>query len=366
MKRRYSPMQWQFWVSRTNPETNVFYTRNEAIKHISSFRKWSVFYWLKRINPLTNKPYTIEEAKIQVSLIQRKMSNKSNNKHKHRKDRVPTQIQYWIKQGYSNKIAKQKVSKRQQTFSLDICIKKYGKEQGLIIWKNRQIKWQKTLNKKSNKEIKKINEQNSPSILKCIKKFGINLGIDKYCNFRIEQCKSDKHIINKTKEFILKTKKYKDFNKVYDKFRYNANRRHGQASKESLKYLIPIYKFCRKKGLNRSDLRIGISGSKEYKIINKKTSNSFDFCCISKKFIIEYNNKFWHPDPYIMEKNEWNKWKHPIKKWNAIEKYTKDQNKNRLAIKNEFKIFTIWDCKDYNKQIKKAKEFILNEIKNNN
>ena len=51
---------------------------------------------------------------------------------------------------------------------------------------------------------------------------------------------------------------------------------------------------------------------------------------------------------------------------NILVKKYKDQNKNRLAIKNGFKIFTIWDCKDYNKQIKKAKEFILNEIKNNN
>lgn len=366
MKRIRSPMQWQLWVTRINPETGVYYTEDEAKRHVSSFRKWSVFYWLKRINPLTNKLYTIEESNREVSLIQRKMSNNSNNKHKHRKDRVPTQIQYWTKQGYSEELAKQMVRKRQQTFSLDICIKKYGKEQGLLKWETRQTKWQKTLNQKPTSEIKAINEKKAPSILKCINQFGIPLGIDMYCNFRIEKCKSEKYIINKTKKFILQTKKYEDFNKIYNNFFHDYKRRHGQASKESLKYLIPIYKFCRRNGLNRSDLRIGVSGSKEYNLINDKSIVSFDFCCISKKFIIEYNNKFWHPDPYIMNKHEWNVWKHPTKKWSAIEKYTKDSNKNDLAINNGFKVVIIWNCKDYNKQIEKVKKFILNEIKNNN
>ena len=39
------------------------------------------------------------------------------------------------------------VSKRQQTFSLKTCIEKYGLEEGLVKFNERQIKWQKTLYK---------------------------------------------------------------------------------------------------------------------------------------------------------------------------------------------------------------------------
>ena len=37
------------------------------------------------------------------------------------------------------------LSERQKTFSLDLCIKKYGNDKGKEIWNNRQIKWQKSL-----------------------------------------------------------------------------------------------------------------------------------------------------------------------------------------------------------------------------
>ncbi len=46
-------------------------------------------------------------------------------------------------------------------FSLEICIKKYGKEKGTEIWKARQISWQKTLNSKSPEEIEEINKKKS-------------------------------------------------------------------------------------------------------------------------------------------------------------------------------------------------------------
>ena len=57
------------------------------------------------------------------------------------KAHIPTQIQYWIKKGFSEAEAKEKVHARQQTFSKEICIKKYGEEKGQQVWLQRQIKW---------------------------------------------------------------------------------------------------------------------------------------------------------------------------------------------------------------------------------
>lgn len=74
-----------------------------------------------------------------------------------RKNRNQSQIGYWIKKGYSEPEAKRKVSESQATFTLKKCIEKYGKEKGFKRWKERQEKWQKTLNSKPKEEIERIN-----------------------------------------------------------------------------------------------------------------------------------------------------------------------------------------------------------------
>lgn len=66
-------------------------------------------------------------------------------------------ISYWLDKGYSEDDATAMLHERQQTFSLDICIQKYGDEEGIRIWQERQEKWQDTLNSKSPEEIERIN-----------------------------------------------------------------------------------------------------------------------------------------------------------------------------------------------------------------
>lgn len=66
------------------------------------------------------------------------------------KDRLTTtQLEYWIKKGYSEEEAKKKLRERQITFSLDTCIEKYGEIEGRKKWLERQEKWHKNY-KKSN------------------------------------------------------------------------------------------------------------------------------------------------------------------------------------------------------------------------
>ena len=47
-----------------------------------------------------------------------------------RDDRNTNQVKYWINKGYSEEEAKEKVSERQSTFTLEKCIAKYGEEEG--------------------------------------------------------------------------------------------------------------------------------------------------------------------------------------------------------------------------------------------
>jgi hypothetical protein len=71
-----------------------------------------------------------------------------------------TRKEYWMKKGFSEEEAISNLSKRQRTFSKDICIEKYGHDKGLKIFNDRQKKWVKSL--KSNPNISEIRKkQNS-------------------------------------------------------------------------------------------------------------------------------------------------------------------------------------------------------------
>jgi len=73
------------------------------------------------------------------------------------KDReFETREDYWIKRGYSKKEAKEKVRIRQTTFSLEICIKKYGEKKGLERWTARQNLWLKNYTHSNYSKISQI------------------------------------------------------------------------------------------------------------------------------------------------------------------------------------------------------------------
>lgn len=65
---------------------------------------------------------------------------------------------YFVKQGYSEQEAVSKQKERQTTFSLEKCIAKYGEEVGRTVFNERQHKWQKTLQSKSDEELERINQ----------------------------------------------------------------------------------------------------------------------------------------------------------------------------------------------------------------
>jgi len=118
----------------------------------------------------------------------------------------------------------------------------------------------------------------------------------------------------------------------------------SKASKESLRVLIPFYKYVRKSGIAKSDVYWGISGSSEYFIRENEKFVTFDFTIRSIRVIIEYNGIAWHA------KNPTDTIKHPYGK-TASEVYAYDKQKYEMAERQGFTIITIWSDVPHNENL---------------
>ena len=67
-----------------------------------------------------------------------------------------TELSYYVNKGFSEEESKILLKDRQTTFSLEKCIKKYGEELGLQRWKDRQEKW---LNNYTHNNYSKISQK---------------------------------------------------------------------------------------------------------------------------------------------------------------------------------------------------------------
>lgn len=99
-----------------------------------------------------------EEFKNKQAEIKQKAYDNSLAKPENRS----TTIEYWKTKGCTDDEAKKNIFDRQQTFTLEKCIKRYGKDNGQTVWQDRQIKWQETLNNKSDEEKSNINRSKAP------------------------------------------------------------------------------------------------------------------------------------------------------------------------------------------------------------
>ena len=63
---------------------------------------------------------------------------------------LPSNKEYWMKKGLSKEESMVKVSEHQSTFSLDKCIEKHGEKEGRKRFTERQVKWQKSLTENGN------------------------------------------------------------------------------------------------------------------------------------------------------------------------------------------------------------------------
>lgn len=136
----------KYWLSKGMSE-------KEALYQVSIRRPNNVLYYI-------NKGFSQEEALVKVNEHQKKSSEKRGLlSEKERRKLSPRCIEFYLEKGLSAEEAKEKLSQFQKNFSKEICIEKHGIYKGIEIWKNRQEKWQKTLNSKSKDEIEKINQK---------------------------------------------------------------------------------------------------------------------------------------------------------------------------------------------------------------
>lgn len=111
---------------------NLGYTEDQ-IKEIC-LTPANIKFWL-------NKGYTEEDAKKKISQLQ---SNASKHVD-YEKRLLPSNLEYWIKKGYSKEESKRMVKESQSTFSLAKCVERYGEEEGLKRFTERQNKWLNSL-----------------------------------------------------------------------------------------------------------------------------------------------------------------------------------------------------------------------------
>lgn len=105
-------------------------------------------FWIKK--GLSN-----DETEKKIKEFQGKISKRRHSKYRlaidqndkieinRYKSQNPVNTEYWLLRGFSEDEAKQKVSERQATFTLEKCIIKYGEKEGRNRWIERQKKWKK-------------------------------------------------------------------------------------------------------------------------------------------------------------------------------------------------------------------------------
>lgn len=175
-------------------------------------------------------------------------------------------VEYWLSRGYSLLESIDKISKLQQTNTVESisfrykCSTKEARDIQISLYNKRKT----TFSEKSKEELERIyKSQDAGSMEYCLKKCDYDL--------KIAENLYKKLLISRTIPF-------------------------GHASRESLKYFIPLYKFLRRIGIRREDIYFGIGGNKEYFIYdtNLKKIKFYDFTIRSKKLMIEYDGVYWH------------------------------------------------------------------------
>ena len=152
-KNLKSAFSREFWLNKTNPNTNLPYTIEEADFERNSRRPIRKEYWIA-------KGYSDEESKIRANRCKEANNKKGAISSAHSDVRAVSSkrcAEYYTSRGFTPKEAKEAVANNQNLFSKEICIQKYGNEDGIAIWQERQATWQATLNSKSSEEKARIN-----------------------------------------------------------------------------------------------------------------------------------------------------------------------------------------------------------------
>lgn len=133
---------------RSTISTRMIGDKNPGFGHGGTRSPWSD-------KSIFHSAEAIESAKRKA--ISRSLANPNNATHH-------TNVEYYTAQGLSLSAAIDALRDRQSTFSHAKCVSKYGHEVGHRVWKERQERWQATINSKSELELERINRLKSSGI----------------------------------------------------------------------------------------------------------------------------------------------------------------------------------------------------------
>lgn len=278
--------------SNARPNKNIFdteslllrgYSEKDAQKIIESrlknnFSPVQKEFWIK-------KGFTEIEAKEKISKIQRENSSKVNYSNR----LLPAQIEYWIKHGFSKKLAEQKRK--------EFCKKSYSITRDKINdYDLMMVRRRKTWFSKSEEERKKINKSRGRTVKQLIKQFGKE---------------KTQIILNKRKPF--KNKSWSNISKeMFQEF----------SKKQKLKtvYFAENEKF------------LFLNGKMIY-------PDFFD----GKNFIIEFFGDIFHANPKIFEKYES---PNPFSDKTSEQIWKNDKERINLLRKYGYFVHVVWE-QDY-------------------
>ena len=253
--------------------------------------------------------------------VQREKGKKSAKLSKGSKEWSIRSLGYWIKNGYTEDEALEKVKEIQATNCLDRYIKKYGVAEGTQKFNDRRDNWKETMNSPS------IGRKRSLGLWRYIERYGEVEGERRYTEMRIKR---------------------------------NSKCSIGRASKESVEAFSEIIDI-----LNGYNIKyyIGVEGNKEWHIFNKKEKKMFfyDLTIPSLGVIVEYHGEGFHPNPkWTQEKlDEWTQVR-TGKDAKEVLDYT--EIKNLTATENGWTVFEIFSSEVSN-TVPKIKEVILESIR---
>jgi hypothetical protein len=167
LNKLYDNNQNYFKKSFDNIIKNYFYSLTILNKKYWIVRGWTEYESIEKIKNIqlsNNKKNILKQLEL-----------RKNSYDKWSSKRV-TNINYYLSKGFNLEDSEKLLKNRQRTFSLELCIKKYGEEKGRELFKNRQIKWINTLSKIEY-------NTDSHSVNKLIEKFGknwINIALHRY------------------------------------------------------------------------------------------------------------------------------------------------------------------------------------------
>lgn len=253
-----------------------------------------------------------EDAKNKVKEISKGSGLKASITRKTNpnwRETEPTSLEYYLKKGMTLERAKESLKERQTTFTIEKCIAKYGKEEGIKKYEERQSKWLKTLDNLPNNIKTEINRKRKEALER----------YQRSAEFRIGYSKISQTFAEKTYGILKEL-----FNIDYKDVHYATH-----------------------------------NFNKEYYLITDNKFKLYDFAIVNNEFkiIIEYHGIAFHP--------RYNQIDFISPYGNTYEDiYFNDDLKKKLAIKNGFDYYCFYEDENFVTFIQKLFKDMYEKSKN--